>query len=176
MKIKTISLEGISNMDFPALQSIFEYWKEYDSKTVLFSYAELKRRGFTVSEKSIRKLNEFSKKHEYSNIDNYLKDFLNEQNLNSYEEHLESVVELPNKEKLKDQKVQKAPSKDLNAINKEVNNELLKELLSVQKQQIDKLERIRSNTSVLVWWLIVIPILLVLFSLFFGGFTALSLL
>jgi len=35
------------------------------------------------------------------------------------------------------------------------NNETLKEILFAQEVQIDKLERIRSNTSVLVWFLAV---------------------
>ena len=35
---------------------------------------------------------------------------------------------------------------------------LLKEILYVNTQQLEKLELIRSNTSKLVWWLVVIPI------------------
>ena len=37
--------------------------------------------------------------------------------------------------------------------------ELMMELLYAQSIQIDKLERTRSNTNVMVWWLIVIPII-----------------
>ncbi|GAB4165640.1 MAG: hypothetical protein Tsb0033_27450 [Winogradskyella sp.] len=39
------------------------------------------------------------------------------------------------------------------------NDQLLKELLYYQKIKIEKLEKIRSNTSSLVWWLIAIPII-----------------
>jgi hypothetical protein len=39
-------------------------------------------------------------------------------------------------------------------------SEILKEILYSQKQNRDKLERIRKNTSILVWFLIVIPIIL----------------
>tara|TARA_R100000789_G_C3008645_1_gene150716 strand:+ start:910 stop:1113 length:204 start_codon:yes stop_codon:yes gene_type:complete len=37
--------------------------------------------------------------------------------------------------------------------------QLLKELLYYQKTQIEKLEKVRSNTSTLVWWLVAIPII-----------------
>jgi hypothetical protein len=37
--------------------------------------------------------------------------------------------------------------------------EILLEMLFTQNQTIDKLEKVRSNTSSLVWWLIVIPII-----------------
>lgn len=35
--------------------------------------------------------------------------------------------------------------------------EIVLEMLFTQKQQLEKLEKIRSNTSALVWWLIAIP-------------------
>ncbi|MAX71848.1 MAG: hypothetical protein CMC76_12255 [Flavobacteriaceae bacterium] len=38
-------------------------------------------------------------------------------------------------------------------------DQLLKELLYYQKTQIEKLEKVRSNTSTLVWWLVAIPII-----------------
>ena len=37
-------------------------------------------------------------------------------------------------------------------------HDLLKEILFFEERQLKKMELIRSNTSVLVWWLIVIPI------------------
>mgnify|MGYP003137714431 CR=1 FL=1 len=49
-------------------------------------------------------------------------------------------------------------------------SDTLKEMLFTQKLQLEKLEKIRSNTSMLVWWLVAIPILLVIFVLLFGGF------
>ncbi|QHI36214.1 hypothetical protein IMCC3317_15730 [Kordia antarctica] len=45
-----------------------------------------------------------------------------------------------------------------------------RELLFVQTLQLDKLEKIRSNTSKLVWWLVVIPTLLFILAIIFGGF------
>ena len=48
---------------------------------------------------------------------------------------------------------------------------ILKEILFAQQLQLDKLnklENIRSNTSMLVWWLIVIPIILFILALVFG--------
>ena len=53
------------------------------------------------------------------------------------------------------------------------NSQTLKELLFAHTLQIEKLEKIRSNTSVLVWWLVAIPILLFVIILFFGGLGAL---
>lgn len=52
--------------------------------------------------------------------------------------------------------------------------EMMIELLMSQSIQIEKLERVRSNLNKLVWFLIVIPIVMMLFSLFFlGSMTAL---
>tara|TARA_R110002049_G_C8988447_1_gene548838 strand:- start:62 stop:295 length:234 start_codon:yes stop_codon:yes gene_type:complete len=48
-------------------------------------------------------------------------------------------------------------------------SETLKELLYANSLQVEKLEKIRSNTSMLVWWLVAIPILFFIIILFFGG-------
>lgn len=48
-------------------------------------------------------------------------------------------------------------------------SETLKEILFAQTLKVEKLEKIRSNTSMLVWWLVIIPIILVLMFLFLGG-------
>ncbi|WP_033961264.1 hypothetical protein [Psychroserpens jangbogonensis] len=50
-------------------------------------------------------------------------------------------------------------------------SQTLKELLfanQLQLEKLDKLEKIRSNTSVLVWWLIVIPLVLGILIFLFG--------
>jgi type IV secretory pathway component VirB8 len=39
-------------------------------------------------------------------------------------------------------------------------SEIQKEILFAQQLTIDKLEKVRSNTSKIVWWLIVIPIII----------------
>jgi len=52
-------------------------------------------------------------------------------------------------------------------------SETLKELLFANTLQVEKLEKIRSNTSMLVWWLVAIPILFFIIILFFGGLGAL---
>ena len=52
-------------------------------------------------------------------------------------------------------------------------SETLKELLFANTLQVEKLEKIRSNTSILVWWLVVIPIIFVILAFVFGGFRAL---
>lgn len=45
----------------------------------------------------------------------------------------------------------------------------LKELLFTHQLQLDKLERIRSNTSMLVWWLVAIPIIFGILIFIFGA-------
>lgn len=52
-------------------------------------------------------------------------------------------------------------------------SETLKEILFAHTLQVEKLEKIRSNTSMLVWWLVAIPILFFIIILFFGGLGAL---
>lgn len=52
---------------------------------------------------------------------------------------------------------------------------ILKEILYAQSAQLDKLEKIRANTSMLVWWLIAIPLILFLLAFLFGGFGAMML-
>jgi hypothetical protein len=47
-------------------------------------------------------------------------------------------------------------------------SKVLKEILYTQNLQLDKLEKIRSNTSKLVWWLIAIPIIITIIILVFG--------
>ncbi|MFY0714286.1 hypothetical protein J1D01_11450 [Seonamhaeicola sp. NFXS20] len=52
-------------------------------------------------------------------------------------------------------------------------SETLKELLYANKLQVEKLEKIRSNTSMLVWWLVAIPVFFVILAFALGGFGAL---
>lgn len=44
-------------------------------------------------------------------------------------------------------------------------NQILRHILIVQKQQLDTLEKTRKNTSIMVTWLIVIPIIIFLISI-----------
>lgn len=47
----------------------------------------------------------------------------------------------------------------------------LKEILFAHQIQIEKLEKIRSNTSTLVWWLVALPIIFtILFVVMGSGF------
>jgi hypothetical protein len=52
-------------------------------------------------------------------------------------------------------------------------SETLKQILYAHSLQIEKLEKIRSNISILTWWIVGIPILIFLFLLLFGGLGAL---
>ena len=53
-------------------------------------------------------------------------------------------------------------------------SDTLKEMFFAQLIQIEKLEKIRSNTSMLVWWLVAIPIIIAI--LMFFGFIGTSIL
>ena len=48
-------------------------------------------------------------------------------------------------------------------------SDTLKELLFAQQLAIEKLEKIRSNTSMLVWWLVALPIIGFILIFIFGG-------
>ena len=45
-------------------------------------------------------------------------------------------------------------------------SDIQKELLYKQQETIEKLEKIRSNTSTLIWFLLVIPVFIIIFFLF----------
>lgn len=46
--------------------------------------------------------------------------------------------------------------------------EISKEILFAQQIQIDKLDKIRSNTSILVWWLVALPVLFGIIAILFA--------
>ncbi|MCB0802446.1 MAG: hypothetical protein KDB74_05050 [Flavobacteriales bacterium] len=48
--------------------------------------------------------------------------------------------------------------------------QILKEILYAQTLQVDKLERLRANSSKLVWWLVAIPIISFVLFVILGGF------
>jgi hypothetical protein len=61
--------------------------------------------------------------------------------------------------------------KFIETYNKWDDSNILKEILFAQQLQLDKLnklENIRSNTSILAWWLVAIPIILFILALVFG--------
>ncbi len=95
--MKTLTLKQISNTDNPALTSVIDYWKDYDPKTVLRAYAEIKRRNNSVPERLTKRQNEFCVKYNYSNIDAFLNDYLKENGYNSYEEYFDKEVTLQKK-------------------------------------------------------------------------------
>jgi len=59
LKMETRILKKISNMDTPALTGVIDYCKDYDPKTVLLAYTELKKRNYQIPEKLTKKLNEY---------------------------------------------------------------------------------------------------------------------
>jgi len=97
--MKTQSLAQIVSMDNLALSTILEYWKRYEPKSVLLALAVLNKRGFVISERLNKKLDEFCENSEHSTIDNYLSSFFKENDLdpndfyNIPKDELSSVLE-----------------------------------------------------------------------------------
>ncbi|MGB3343021.1 MAG: hypothetical protein WBA61_03835 [Aequorivita sp.] len=50
-------------------------------------------------------------------------------------------------------------------------SDTLQEILYVHYLQLTKLEKIRSNTSMLVWWLVALPIIIGIIIVFLGMFS-----
>lgn len=50
----------------------------------------------------------------------------------------------------------------------QTDSETLKEILFAQQLQLTKLEKIRSNTSILAWWLVAIPLILAIILVVLG--------
>ncbi|HEY9170089.1 MAG TPA: hypothetical protein VIN72_11420 [Lutibacter sp.] len=84
--MKNLTLERISKMDSPELSTVIEYWKDYNLKSVLLSYAELKKRDYDIPERLLKRQNEFCAKNNYDNIDTFLNDYLKENDNISNEE------------------------------------------------------------------------------------------
>lgn len=95
--MEILTLKRISNMDSPALTAVIDYWKDYDPKSVLLSYAELKKRNYPIPERLTKKQNEFCAKNNYNNIDSFLNAYLKENGFNSYEEYFDKEVTLQKK-------------------------------------------------------------------------------
>lgn len=84
--MKNLTLAKISNMDSPALTAVIDYWKDYNLKSVLLSYAELKKRDYVIPDRLLKRQNEFCAKNNYVNIDTFLNDYLKENSDISKEE------------------------------------------------------------------------------------------
>lgn len=84
--MKNLTLERISKMDSPELSTVIEYWKDYNYKSVLLAYSELKKRDYNIPERLLKKQNEFCAKNSYDNIDTFLNDYLKENSDISKEE------------------------------------------------------------------------------------------
>ena len=86
------SLIEITKTDSLALTSFIDNWKNNDKPTVLLAYAELKRRNYSLNDKSTKLLNEFCEKQNGEDIDTLLSKALIDIGYNSYDECYEKEI------------------------------------------------------------------------------------
>ena len=85
--MKVTSLQEISKMDSFALTSVLDYWKDYEPKSVLLAYAELKRRNYSIPSSLLNKQVQFSERNNGQNIEHLLGVTMKEMGFNSYDEY-----------------------------------------------------------------------------------------
>ncbi|MFM7682889.1 MAG: hypothetical protein ACKO7P_09095 [Bacteroidota bacterium] len=100
VKMKKRNINEIHSTDSLALTAIIEYWKDYDTNSVVLAYAELKRRNFPLPERLQNKQIQFCDKNSVSNFEDLLNIFLKENQFNSYEDFFEKEIVSIQKEKL----------------------------------------------------------------------------
>lgn len=108
------NLKEISKMDSPALSSLLDYWKDYDTNSILLAYAELKRRKYTIPTSLQKKQNQFCEKNNIQNIEELLNTTMKEMGFNSYEEYYYN--EFPEKALTEEQKKEIAENKNVEKI------------------------------------------------------------
>jgi hypothetical protein len=85
--MKKLKIEELIKYDAFALTSIIEYWKDYETETVLLSIAELNRREYKLPENILKKQNLFFNNNNISNLEETLKIYFEEKGVNSYKEY-----------------------------------------------------------------------------------------
>ena len=85
--MKVTSLQEISKMDSFALTSVLDYWKDYEHKSVLLAYAELKRRNYSIPSSLLNKQVQCSERNNGQNIEHLLGVTMKEMGFNSYDEY-----------------------------------------------------------------------------------------
>jgi hypothetical protein len=93
------SIKEITNTDSLALTAIINYWNEWEPNTVLITYAELKRRNFTLDNKLTKQIDNFCRMNNYTEIDILLTNALKEIGYDSYQDCYEKEINSKKKEK-----------------------------------------------------------------------------
>ncbi len=160
-----MDFQAIKNLDTPALTSMIEYWKDYESNDVLIAYAELNYRNYeNLNIKFKKKLKEFSSKFNHSDINSFLTAFLLVNDCNNYEEFLLKYSIVDKGDNVSNKTKTENPIKKVdNKYDDYDVKDVLIEILKAEKKSAEKLELVRQNTANLVWWLIVIPIIIFIF-------------
>lgn len=116
--MKVTPLQEISKMDSFALTSVLDYWKDYEPKSVLLAYAELKRRNYSIPSSLLNKQVQFSERNNGQNIEHLLGVTMKEMGFNSYDEYF--YKEFPKKALTEEQRkveVEKESKLDSGVIN-----------------------------------------------------------
>mgnify|MGYP003582615911 CR=1 FL=1 len=90
--MRKFTLVEITKTDTPALTSIINYWKDYDTNSVLLAYGELKRRSYSFNEQLSKRINDFSKSKNDLDIDILLSSALKNIGYVSYSECYEKEI------------------------------------------------------------------------------------
>jgi predicted nucleic-acid-binding Zn-ribbon protein len=97
------NLAAIKNTDSPALTHVLDYWWEYDSNTVILSYAELRSRKYPIPDNLIKKLSAYLEKNNTVSLEQLLNNLLEKNGYSTYDELLEKS--LGKNQKIVDEKV-----------------------------------------------------------------------
>lgn len=90
--MRKFTLVEITKTDTPALTSIINYWKDYDTNSVLLAYAELKRRNYSFDEQLVKQINNFNTSKSDLDIDTLLSSALKNIGYDSYSECYEKEI------------------------------------------------------------------------------------
>jgi hypothetical protein len=99
--MKTKNIDEIARMDSYALTAIIDYWKEFDTFSVLIAYGELKRRNFNIPVRLIKTMEDFCKINNSLSFDDLLIAYLKEYNCENYDQYFHN--KFPKKDIIFDQ-------------------------------------------------------------------------
>lgn len=90
--MKTKNIYEINKLDSLAIVEILENWKYYDKNTIIISYLELKRRGFSISENLQKnEIQSFCDNNNVENIEKLVLLFLKENHYYSIEDFFKEL-------------------------------------------------------------------------------------
>lgn len=106
------NIKQIAKTDSPALMAILDYWKDYDTNTVLFAYGELKRRNDEIPDNLSKRIAAFCAKNNSSSIETLLHQLLKENGYSTFEELYSKEAETDHSKSASEMKDIPIPSAD----------------------------------------------------------------